>query len=53
MAYLLRKHKNIVCLTLLLVFVLIAWYIFINKDINAIPEKADLVLTSLDVMGNV
>ncbi|MDI9476753.1 MAG: hypothetical protein ACOX0L_04995 [Natronincolaceae bacterium] len=53
MAYLLRKHKNIVWLTLLLVFVLIAWYIFINKDINAIPEKADLVLISSNVMRDV
>ncbi|MGB4312339.1 MAG: hypothetical protein WBJ17_05405 [Natronincolaceae bacterium] len=53
MAYLLRKHKNIVCLALLLVFVLIAWYIFINKDINAIPEKADLVLISSNVMRDV
>lgn len=53
MAYLLQKYKNIICLTLLLIFALVAWCIFINKNINAIPEKAKLVLMSSNIVGNV
>lgn len=53
MAYLLQKHKNMICLALLLVFIVTIWYIFINKNINAVPEKADLVLTFLNIARNI
>ncbi len=53
MAYLLQKYKNIICLVLLLVFILGVWYILINKNINFIPEKANLVLTFFNIARNV
>ncbi|MFW5649491.1 MAG: hypothetical protein ACOCG5_10405 [Candidatus Alkaliphilus sp. MAG34] len=52
MAYLLQKYKNIIYLTLLLIFVLVAWHIFINKNINVIPEKAKLVWMPFNITEN-
>lgn len=53
MTYLLQKHKNIIFVILLLVLILGAGYIFTNKNINTIPEKADLVLTFFNIVRKV
>lgn len=47
MTYLLEKYKNIIVLTLLLTAIFTILYTFKNKNINAIPEKADLVFANL------
>ncbi len=52
MAYVIQKYKNIIYL-ILLILVLGAWFILTSKDIDAVPEKADLVLTHLNIAGNI
>lgn len=52
MVYLIQKYKNIIYL-ILLILVLGAWYIFVEKNIDAIPEKADLVLIFLNTVRNI
>ena len=53
MIYLLQKYKNTICLILLLISILGVWYIFANKNINIIPQKADLVLMSFNIVRDI
>lgn len=43
MTYILKRHKNILFLTLILALSFAAWYMFANSNINKIPDKAELV----------
>ncbi len=52
MVYLIQKYKNIIYL-ILLVLVLGTWFIFSSKNIDAVPEKADLVLLFLNIAENI
>lgn len=52
MTYLLQKHKNIVFLTLILLLSFGVWYVLTNRNINTIPEKADLVFTHFSTIGS-
>jgi len=53
MTYILKKHKNTLFLTLILALSFGAWYMFINKNINKIPEKADLVFRSTTISRSI
>lgn len=46
MTYVLKKYKNILFLTLIMALSFGAWYIFTSRNVNKIPEKADLVLNA-------
>lgn len=52
MEYLIQKYKNIIYL-ILLILVLGAWFILTSQNIDAVPEKADLVLLFLNIAGNI
>ena len=46
MLYILEKNKSILFFLAVLVISFGAWYIFSNKNVNKVPEKADLVFSS-------
>lgn len=46
MIHILRKYKSIFFLTLLVALSFSAWYFFASRNINKVPEKAELVLNS-------
>ena len=45
MLYILEKNKSILFFLAVVVISFGAWYIFSNKNVNKIPEKADLVFS--------
>jgi len=51
MTYILKKHKNTLFLTLILALSFGAWYMFSNKSINKIPERAEFVFNSIILRG--
>lgn len=52
MTYILQKYKSTILLILLLTLVFTILYTFTNKNINAVPEKAELVLSHINILGN-
>ncbi len=53
MIYTLKKHRNIVVISIILALSFGAWYVLSIKNVNKIPERADLVFNTIIAFGDI